>query len=255
VYTALLGAIVVYVFTIFGFYFFRPLFQQAGESSPTFECESLIVCLGTFFDNGLRAGGGIGDYLARTQAGSPYWVGVAIYGLLFFFTVPIIILNIVFGVIIDTFSALREEYNDKLTNMKTECFICSLNRDILDRAGGFVRHTKTDHNIWSYLYYVIYLKERDPNECTGVESDVLKKIESEDVTWMPLGQALAVNALSAKQEEAPQTKDVAAELADGLADKVESLQKEITEQKAVLNAVLRILESLPQSRTHGGRAP
>lgn len=47
-----------------------------------------------------------------------------VYDLLFFFVVIIIVLNLIFGVIIDTFADLRSEKQKKEEILKTTCFIC-----------------------------------------------------------------------------------------------------------------------------------
>lgn len=43
---------------------------------------------------------------------------------MFFFMVIIIVLNLIFGVIIDTFADLRSEKQKKEEILKTTCFIC-----------------------------------------------------------------------------------------------------------------------------------
>lgn len=48
-----------------------------------------------------------------------------IYDLSFFFLVILIIIqNLIFGVIIDTFAALRAEKNEKEERLKNSCFVC-----------------------------------------------------------------------------------------------------------------------------------
>lgn len=47
-----------------------------------------------------------------------------VYDLLFYFIVIIIVLNLIFGVIIDTFADLRSEKQKKEEVLKTTCFIC-----------------------------------------------------------------------------------------------------------------------------------
>lgn len=49
-----------------------------------------------------------------------------VYDLLFFFIVIIIVLNLIFGVIIDTFADLRSEKQRKEEILKTTCFICGM---------------------------------------------------------------------------------------------------------------------------------
>jgi len=49
-----------------------------------------------------------------------------IYDLIFFFIVIIIVLNLIFGVIIDTFADLRSEKQHKEEVLRNSCFICGL---------------------------------------------------------------------------------------------------------------------------------
>jgi len=51
-------------------------------------------------------------------------VARVVYDLLFFFIVIIIVLNLIFGVIIDTFADLRSEKQQKELILKNTCFIC-----------------------------------------------------------------------------------------------------------------------------------
>ena len=52
------------------------------------------------------------------------FVARVVYDLLFFFLVIIIVLNLIFGVIIDTFADLRSEKQQKEEILKNTCFIC-----------------------------------------------------------------------------------------------------------------------------------
>lgn len=54
----------------------------------------------------------------------PLFAARVVYDLLFFFIVIIIVLNLIFGVIIDTFADLRSEKQRKEEILKTTCFIC-----------------------------------------------------------------------------------------------------------------------------------
>ena len=54
----------------------------------------------------------------------PLFAARVIYDLPFYFIVIIIVLNLIFGVIIDTFADLRSEKQKKEEILKTTCFIC-----------------------------------------------------------------------------------------------------------------------------------
>lgn len=61
----------------------------------------------------------------------PLFVARVVYDLLFFFIVIIIVLNLIFGVIIDTFADLRSEKQQKELILKNTCFICGKIIDII----------------------------------------------------------------------------------------------------------------------------
>ena len=44
-----------------------------------------------------------------------------------------------------------------------------------DLGTGFENHIKNDHNMWKYLYFLVYLKERDFDDYSGGESYVFEK--------------------------------------------------------------------------------
>lgn len=121
-----------------------------GDELKERACESLLMCIVTTLNHGLRNGGGIGDILRQpssvVRGRGNFLFAVAnlfdskliyftlqenmfparvIYDLLFFFIVIIIVLNLIFGVIIDTFADLRSEKQQKETDLKNTCFICS----------------------------------------------------------------------------------------------------------------------------------
>lgn len=56
----------------------------------------------------------------------PLFAARVVYDLLFYFIVIIIVLNLIFGVIIDTFADLRSEKQKKEEILKTTCFICGM---------------------------------------------------------------------------------------------------------------------------------
>lgn len=87
-------------------------------------CDSLIMCIVTTMNQGLRNGGGIGDILRAPSSKESLFVARVIYDLLFFFIVIIIVLNLIFGVIIDTFADLRSEKQQKELILKNTCFVC-----------------------------------------------------------------------------------------------------------------------------------
>ena len=64
-----------------------------------------------------------------------------VYDLAFYFGIIIIVLNLIFGVIIDTFADLRNEKQKKDDIIRNTCFICGLERRAFDnRSISFETH-------------------------------------------------------------------------------------------------------------------
>uniref|UniRef100_A0A8C2FYQ5 Inositol 1,4,5-trisphosphate receptor n=1 Tax=Cyprinus carpio TaxID=7962 RepID=A0A8C2FYQ5_CYPCA len=206
--TAVLAIILVYLFSIVGFLFFKDDFlmevdrlpalskhevklfkqnmaqkesckiEEENEDGTERVCDTLLMCIITVLNHGLRNGGGIADVLRKLSKEEPMFPARVVYDLLFFFIVIIIVLNLIFGVIIDTFADLRSEKQRKEEILKTTCFICGLERDKFDnKTVSFEEHIKSEHNMWHYLYFLVLVKVKDPTEYTGPESYVAQMIK------------------------------------------------------------------------------
>lgn len=84
----------------------------------------------------------------------PLFAARVIYDLLFFFMVIIIVLNLIFGVIIDTFADLRSEKQKKEEILKTTCFICGKCRETLQRQSQPQREQESGISACSYLAFL-----------------------------------------------------------------------------------------------------
>jgi inositol 1,4,5-triphosphate receptor type 1/inositol 1,4,5-triphosphate receptor type 3 len=93
------------------------------------------------------------------------------------------------GLIVDTFSSLRKEQEEFDQDLENVCFICGLERDIIERyyigKDGFNKHLE-DHNVAMYFFFIFYLKEKETGELTGIESYVQEMIEKENLRWFPI---------------------------------------------------------------------
>ncbi|CAF0720089.1 unnamed protein product [Brachionus calyciflorus] len=165
-------------------------------------CDTLIMCILTTLNNGLRNGGGIGDVLRKPSSTEPLFMFRVVYDLLFFFIVIIITLNLIFGVIIDTFGDLRQEKQEKDYTLKNTCFICSLDRSKFDnKKVSFDEHIKLEHNMWHYLYFLILIKVKDKTEFTGPESFVYLCIQNKNLEWFPRMRAMSLDTSDKVEEE------------------------------------------------------
>ena len=60
-----LSVVIIYVYTILGFNFYRKFFVVEDDDPPEAVCESMYQCFLFTLDSGVRNGGGIGDALPR----------------------------------------------------------------------------------------------------------------------------------------------------------------------------------------------
>ncbi|XP_072540573.1 inositol 1,4,5-trisphosphate-gated calcium channel ITPR1 isoform X2 [Salminus brasiliensis] len=272
--TAVLGLILVYLFSIVGYIFFKDDFilevdripnstleegvnlagsflsdgtcsvengtcvsVDAEEDDVERACDSLWMCMITVLSHGLRSGGGVGDVLRKPSKEEPLFAARVIYDLLFFFLVIIIVLNLIFGVIIDTFADLRSEKQRKEEVLKTTCFICGLERDKFDnKTVTFEEHIKEEHNLWHYLYFIVLVRVKDSTEYTGPESYVAQMIKEHNLDWFPRMRAMSLvssdgegeqNELRCLQEKLESTM----RLVSNLTNQLTELKEQMTEQR------------------------
>ncbi|KAK5614732.1 Inositol 1,4,5-trisphosphate receptor type 1 [Crenichthys baileyi] len=180
----------------------EPGIDSEDESNMERTCDSLLMCIVTVLSHGLRSGGGVGDVLRKPSKEEPLFAARVIYDLLFFFMVIIIVLNLIFGVIIDTFADLRSEKQKKEEILKTTCFICGLERDKFDnKTVTFEEHIKEEHNMWHYLYFIVLVKVKDSTEYTGPESYVAEMIKEHNLDWFPRMRAMSLVSSDSEGEQ------------------------------------------------------
>lgn len=104
-------------------------------------CQKLSFCFFWTFSFGLRNGGGIGDSIRQvsyTIENRARFFTRIFYDIIFHSLICVILINIVLGIIINTFGQLRQEKNDIDEDIKNNCYVCGLNRVQFDKnADGF----------------------------------------------------------------------------------------------------------------------
>uniref|UniRef100_A0A673INN9 Ryanodine receptor 3-like n=1 Tax=Sinocyclocheilus rhinocerous TaxID=307959 RepID=A0A673INN9_9TELE len=181
-------AVVVYLYTVVAFNFFRKFYNKSeDEDAPDMKCDDMMTCYLFHMYVGVRAGGGIGDEIVD-PAGDPYELYRILFDITFFFFVIVILLAIIQGLIIDAFGELRDQQEQVKEDMETKCFICGIGNDYFDRTPhGFETHTLQEHNLANYLFFLMYLINKDETEYTGQESYVWKMYQERCWDFFPAG--------------------------------------------------------------------
>jgi hypothetical protein len=139
-------------------------------------------------DYGLRARGGLGDSAKRISFSnnSSHYLSRLLLDDLFFVLIIIILVDLVFGIILNSFDELRHRNQKYKYDKKNYCLICHSNKKVLENIHvDFNDHINSVHNVWNYVEYMISLKLKDFHELNAINQYVRSMIEKKDITWLP----------------------------------------------------------------------
>ncbi|KAM9591511.1 LOW QUALITY PROTEIN: ryanodine receptor 1-like [Morphnus guianensis] len=164
-------AVVMSLYTVVAFNFFCKFYKSEDEDEPDMKCDDMMTCYLFHMYVGVR-GGGIRDEI-EDPAGDDYELYHVVFDITFF--VIVILLAIIQGLIINAFGELRDQQEQVKEDMETKCFICSIGRDYFNTTPhGLETHTLEEHNLANYMFFLIYLINKDETEHMGQESYVWK---------------------------------------------------------------------------------
>ncbi|RHY34188.1 hypothetical protein DYB32_001092 [Aphanomyces invadans] len=192
--TMAFGTIVIYLFSLIGFFRFQEL--MTNDDGP--QCSSMMQCYLTYIHYGLLSGGGIGDYMSGTMAHPlDYSDNVSfferlVYDLAFYIIILLLLINLIMGIIIDSFTSLREASEKKQEIESSICLVCTDTKDDIEYRGilmgvtnSFKKHTEEEHNLWNYLFFIMYLESKPATDLNGTESFVRQKLLAKEMSWIP----------------------------------------------------------------------
>ncbi|XP_053402419.1 inositol 1,4,5-trisphosphate receptor type 1-like isoform X7 [Mercenaria mercenaria] len=195
---AILGFIVIYIYSLVGFSLLRAYFAPGDY----LYCSTLWQCTVTVIRYGL-----IGDMFEQVKQGesertfATFWP-IVLYHVSFFIFITTIGLNIIFGIIVDTFSELRDLKWRAESDMKDTCFVCSRNSYDFEHHGkGFDFHVRNEHNMWSYVFFFIHLNDMKTSDYTAIELYVSKLLDQENYDFFPMNRALCLSSIDIDSTE------------------------------------------------------
>lgn len=150
-------------------------------------CADYVSCFLNSINVGLRLGGGLGDaFTLQADPNSDVYWGRFFVDVTFFVIVRLIFLNLIAGIIIDTFSDLRDELTNRDQDARTVCFICGLTKWQIEKKGqDFQKHINSKHDKWRYMYFMTKLNQEDKDTFNGFEFSVYEKYQKDDTSWFP----------------------------------------------------------------------
>jgi len=223
-----LFVITVIIYAQFGLEFFEEWFvydADADDDSPP-GCHSVVSCFWLILYKGVPAGE-LSDVLDVIDNRSNLFLERVLFDMSFFVWVGILLFNIITGLMVDTFSALREEDAQRSDLLENECFVCGFKRTSYDDIGlnfipSFDIHRDEEHNVWNYVLFIIYLRRRDPTEFNGVESYVWERLKEHDMQWIPTRTSFAI------QNEGITVKDEDEDMTEKMMDHMTNMSKDMS---------------------------
>jgi hypothetical protein len=185
-FTLIMVVFVIYTYTVIIAYFFSKTFKD-DDTGGYSVCDHLNGCFGFAIDSGFINGGGIGDSMVVLSYKSHQFYYKTILEFTFFIIVNFVLVNIFFGIIVDTFKELRNDLQKREEDEMNICFVCGFSRKDFERQEkSFDFHIKYEHNIWNYIYFIAYLIRKSPNEYTGIDYLIREKYIMKSTDWLPI---------------------------------------------------------------------
>ena len=202
---SMIGFLMIFLFfySNLGFNFFRDEFNLEIDGGLVANvCSSLLECSITYFNQGVRSGGGIGDLLpAKEFQTAMYWVRW-VNDFVFFIVVISLLMNMSSGVIVTTFAKIKEESTAKEEDINNKCFICNIDRAVFEKFKiQFSEHQKNEHNVKNYIRFLIYLKLVNEKDLDADQSFIINCINNNDIKCFPVGRSLSTGVAEEEDED------------------------------------------------------
>lgn len=183
----LLMLVIVYGFSIVAFLQLSDYFttEDPGHGGLA-HCDSLWACALSTLLMGVPAQGGIGAVTVQADTGDRLYVNKLIFNVCFFLLVSVLFFCLVFGIVVDSLAQARDHLTAKIANSR-RCFICGSPMDVLEANRiNWQNHVFCEHNIHSYLFFLVYIRNKPLQQCRGVERYVKEELESGGIAFFPV---------------------------------------------------------------------
>ena len=175
--TMWLGVILIYLFSVVSFVFYATYY----DLERGLYCYNLWNCFFTTLNIGVRSGGGHMGVPEKED----YWYRMLL-DMCFYLVLIVILLNIIFGIIIDAFAELRDQRTAVLEDVFNKCYICGQDRSLIEqKTKGWSAHFLLEHSPFAYLSFLVYISDKKVSDCSGLEKHVKELYDSKSSEFMP----------------------------------------------------------------------
>lgn len=130
--TTALGVCIIFGYAVVGFENFPEDFYMGDIENGENTCTTMVQCFFHVMALGPRSTGCVGDVMMRVSFSNKlHYFFRWLYDITIYIIINIIFLNVLFGVIIDTFAEMRDKKKSIDEDMNSVCTVCSLNRSVV----------------------------------------------------------------------------------------------------------------------------
>lgn len=204
--TSALGIYFFYLYGIIVFVFMPTSFMEAHDSP----CSTISQCWAYVIEIGL-ANSDMSAGMKPISWSDPYYLLFWFLTVSYVILISLVLLNVIFGIIIDSFAQLRTEQEEVAKQMINQCFICFKERQVFEDPhieSTFQDHLDLEHNVWNYVCFIVYLASKSKTELTGTEQYVMEELEQNKFSWFPMNRALVTEGTDVFDESAVKSADI-----------------------------------------------
>jgi len=236
-----LFVVTVIIYAAFGLFNFEDSFMTIpGDDDDYRSCHSTVSCFFLIFYQAVPQGMLTGTVLTTTDNSDSGFLRRVLFDLSFFIWVGVLLFNIITGLMVDGFGALREADDLRKDILENQCFVCGFTRTTYDdipsfRGPNFEHHKREEHEYWNYVNFFVYLKRKPKSEYSGVESYVWRNILTGSLAWVPVRNSAALQNAAAFVPDDGDSEGVTR-------SDLEILAQEISYIKASLSAIEKMAQ-------------
>ena len=109
-----------------------------------------------------------------------------IYDVTYFLICIIVMIDLIFGIILGTFSQMREQERKKEIDRVNHCFICHDTRANVEKKDeDFTKHRESRHNLWNYVNYMLYLEFTPFYTLNAINNYARVNLDEKNIGFLP----------------------------------------------------------------------
>lgn len=183
--------VTLFLFYLFEYYFVIFIYLFIPDQLPTRDCYNFLDCLFTVFDQTFKNSNGVINFFIADLGEDNLFVTTRFWLDNLFAIIQItLILQMVAGIIIDNFSALRQSQGEIDEDKYNLCLICGLHRTGINKyygnEDGYNEHIKLDHYFWNYMFLIFNVLRKSKKELMGIDLSIYEQYEeNQSTSWIP----------------------------------------------------------------------